>query len=90
MLSRKIKLKLNIFGHIEPQQNKKVAITRIQLIQEGKLFYKTLSDVNSRRPFSTKSMFSTFPSLESSFKLRKAFSLSSASFFTANNRRQIQ
>lgn len=62
---------------------------KTQSITEGKMFIRTLSDVSSRRPLSTKSMLSTFPSLESSFNFLKAFSLSSPSLLTTNERNDL-
>jgi hypothetical protein len=42
---------------------------------------ETFSEASSRKPFSTKSMFSIFPSPESSFESRGTLSFSSKSSF---------
>jgi len=44
---------------------------------------ETFSEASSRRPFSTRSMLSIFPSPESSLPSFRTLSLSSASSFTA-------
>lgn len=47
-----------------------------------RIWPETFSEASSRRPFSTKNIFSIFPSPESPFKSRETFSLSSKSSFT--------
>ena len=54
----------------------------INKISSIRLWTKTFSEASSRKPFSTKSMFSIFPSPESPFESLGTFSFSSKSSFT--------
>lgn len=51
---------------------------------------RTFSEASSRRPFSTRSMLSTFPSPENSFKSRGNLSLSTALLCTSKQENNIK